>query len=250
MPNPVPANQTEETLAHGSRRFEPDLNANRAMWDLLQYTEGSATKPVEGKGRPMTDINPTWRMMRMTEMFGPCGKGWGWTIDREWESEAGGRKYANVKMTLWWSEDNGKTRYYVGPHIGGTDMTQGKDEAYKQSVTDAFGKCASMIGVAADVYMGKWNDSKYHNEASSAVEAQRNPDLQPPGIEKFEADLKENLAAVADLEALDDLWRSGVNERIRQIGGVDKAAQNRLISAFSQKKKEILNSNDGKQNAA
>lgn len=219
--------------------FQPDMTINRSIWDKLQFTEKGATKDVTGKGRPMTDINPTWRMMRMTEMFGPCGKGWGWTIDREWEGEAGGKKYAYVKMTLWWSDDNGATRYLVGPHIGGTDMAQGRDEAYKQSVTDAFGKCASMIGVAADVYMGKWNDSKYHNEASAAVEAQRNPDLQPAAIEKFEAELKEKLDGIGDLEDLDDAWRGGISARIREIGSVDKAAQSRMISAFSQKKNEI-----------
>jgi len=55
---------------------------------------------------------------------------------------------------------------------------------------------------------------------------------------------------VADLDALDDLWRSGINARIREIGSVDKAAQNRMISAFSQKKNEILKRHDSDQQAA
>lgn len=226
--------------------FLPDLNQNRALWDLVQYSEASATKAVEGKGRPMTDINPTWRMKRMTEMFGPVGLGWGWTIDERWTEEIGQKKYAYVQLTVWYSLDGGKTKILAGPHIGGTDMSQGRDEVWKQSVTDAFGKCVSMIGVAADVYLGLWNDSKYHNVASAAVEVQRNPNLHPDAIAKFEVDLKEQLESVADLERLDDLWKNGVNVRIREIGSVDKAAQNRLISTFSQKKNEIIKREEGR----
>jgi hypothetical protein len=248
--------ENSETTAPPVSEFRPDLNKNRSLWDMLQYTERHFTKEVTGKGRPMTDINPTWRMMRMTEMFGPCGKGWGWEVDREWEGETGGKKYAYVKLTLWWSDDNGVTKYRVGPYIGGTDMSQGKDEAYKQSVTDAFGKCASMLGVSADVYLQKWNDSKHHNIAAAEVEKQRNPEIKPErtdpdidlsetGIKKFEADIKEKLLAVPDLKALDVFWRGGVNERVRKIGAADKAAQNRIISAFSQKKNELLKSEEG-----
>lgn len=235
---PRPVEQEEQSH---SAEFHPDLKRNRSLWDKLQFTEKSATKQITGKGRPMTDINPTWRMLRMTEMFGPCGKGWNWNIEREWESEVGGKKYVYVKLTLWWSDDNGVTRYLVGPHIGGTDMSQGKDEAYKQSVTDAFGKCASMLGVAADVYLGMWtdNDSKYQNEASAAVQAQRNPDLQPESIENFEAELKEKLESTPDLDALQDLWRSGVSARIKEIGAIDKDAQNRLIAAFTARKNKL-----------
>jgi hypothetical protein len=112
-----------------------------------------------------------------------------------------------------------------------------------------------MLGVSADVYLQKWNDSKHHNIAAAEVERQRNPEIKPErndpeidlsetGIKKFEADIKEKLLAVSDLEALDVLWRGGVNERVRKIGApdgaADKAAQNRIISAFSQKKNELL----------
>lgn len=223
---------------------------NMSLWDRLQYTEQSATKKVTGGKIPgALDINPTWRMKRMTEMFGPMGKGWGWELNEKWIDEIEGKKFAYVMLTVWWSEDGGKTRYLVGPHVGGTSMSMAKDEAWKQSITDAFGKCASGLGVAADIYEGKWDDSKYQNvqdaeayrqKASATVAAQRNPNLQPSAIEKYEADLKEKLDGVADLDALDVLWREGVSARVREIGSVDKAAQNRMISIFSQKKNELL----------
>lgn len=222
------------------KTFQPDLSDNRSIWDKVQYTEISATKPIQGKGRPMTDINPTWRMKRMTEMFGPVGLGWGWSIDDRWAEDVGPKRYAYIQLTVWYSLDGGQTKLIAGPHIGGTDMGQGKDEAYKQSVTDAFGKCISMIGVAADVYEGRWDDSKYQNEASAAVEAQRNPDLTPQAISKSEAELAEKLEAIPDLKALDDLWTGGINARIKEIGTANKEARQRMVAVFTAKKNELL----------
>jgi hypothetical protein len=69
------------------------------------------------------------------------------------------------------------------------------------------------------------------------------PSAQPTtqaDIDKFEAGLVKNLSEIQKLDDLDDYWRSGVNARVREIGDVDKAAQNRMISAFSTRKNEIL----------
>lgn len=65
---------------------------------------------------------------------------------------------------------------------------------------------------------------------------------EQPGedIEAFEAAVKAKLEAVRTLDDLDDLWKSGINSEIRRVGGVDKAAQNRMISAFTAKKNAIL----------
>ena len=36
-----------------------------------------ATKPITaGRLKGMTDINPMWRIKKLTELFGPCGFGW------------------------------------------------------------------------------------------------------------------------------------------------------------------------------
>ena len=106
------------------------------------------------------------------------------------------------------------------------------------------------IGLAADIYLGMFDDSKYREESETFYTVKANPELQPPAIEKFESELKEKLAEVADLDTLDDLWRSGVNARIREIGTVDKAAQNRMITYFSQKKNEILKREESDREAA
>ncbi len=63
-------------------------------------------------------------------------------------------------------------------------------------------------------------------------------------VDQFERDLTERLAAATDLDGLDKLWRDGANASIREIGGVDKEAQQRLISRFSRKKNEILHAQE------
>ena len=37
-----------------------------------------------GRLKGMSDVNPMWRMKRMTEIFGPVGIGWKYSIDRQW----------------------------------------------------------------------------------------------------------------------------------------------------------------------
>jgi hypothetical protein len=119
------------------------------------------------------------------------------------------------------------------------------DECFKMSMTDAVGKCLVQIGLGADIYLGQFEDSKYRDEVEAFYQAKANPDIQPLAIEKFEREIKEKLAAVTELEGLDELWRSGVNARLREIGLVDKATQSRIISYFSQKKNEILKREEG-----
>ena len=58
--------------------------------------------------------------------------------------------------------------------MGGTTLIKlGKgallpnDEGYKMAVTDALGTALKMLGVAADIYMGKFDGSKYVDEVQA-----------------------------------------------------------------------------------
>ena len=108
------------------------------------------------------------------------------------------------------------------------------------SITDALGKCLQQLGLAADIYLGQFDDSKYREESQAYFQAKSNPELQPAAIAAFEREVRKRVAEVADTEALNVLWRSGVAARLREIGMVDKAAQHRIVSCFSQKKADLL----------
>ena len=59
------------------------------VWNKLKQPPISALKKITG-GRlaGKTDINPQWRYQVMTEVFGVCGRGWKYTIDKLWTEPA------------------------------------------------------------------------------------------------------------------------------------------------------------------
>jgi len=255
MTKPAEGPENESTPASTGIETGLPPRDNLEFWNALKRTDPKATKPFQRPGGFRgTQIDPAWRLQMMTEVFGPVGKGWGYE-QLEWTIA---ERMVFICCRVWYIDPHTGEKYFTGPQWGGTEMVRRNrdgterpdDECFKMSMTDAIGKCMLQVGLAADIYLGQFDDSKYREESEVFYTVKSNPDLQPPAIEKFETDLKEKLAAVADLEALDDLWRSGINIRIREIGSVDKAAQNRMISAFSQKKNEILKRDESDQQAA
>lgn len=61
--------------------------------NLRFYSQGcevpaDALKPIRaGRLKGMSDVNPMWRMKRMTEIFGPVGFGWKYEIVKQWSEE-------------------------------------------------------------------------------------------------------------------------------------------------------------------
>jgi hypothetical protein len=150
---------------------KPAAPANMRLWNQLQVTDPAYTKEFDRGGFKGTMIDPTWRMMRMTEIFGPVGQGWGWDELQHVISN----DCVFVQVQAWYRD--GDAIYKTGPQWGGTElsMKRGKgadarkvpnDEAFKMSATDGLGKCLGSIGVSADVYLGFFDDAKYRVQAA------------------------------------------------------------------------------------
>ncbi len=216
-----------------------------ALWNKLRRTDPKATKSfTRSGGFRGTQIDPAWRLQIMTEVFGPIGKGWGYE-QLEWTVV---ERMVFICVRVWYRDPETGNVCFTGPQWGGTEVVRRNrdgterpdDECFKMSITDAVGKCLQQLGLGADVYMGQFDDSKYREESEAYWSARSLPENQPAAVEAFEKDVRSKLDEVADLEALDALWRSGVGSRAREIGVVDKAAQQRVTSLFSQKKAELL----------
>lgn len=153
------------------------MSENMKIWDALKQPPVSALKEIKG-GRlaGMTDIKPQWRYQAMTELFGPCGVGWRFTIERLWtEAGSDGQVVAFAEINLSIADEQGKFGYPI-PGIGGSMLIAKEskgphtsDEAYKMAVTDAVGTAMKMLGVASDVYMGNWDGSKFKEEPKTRV---------------------------------------------------------------------------------
>lgn len=177
---------------------------NTQFWNQLQTTDPRITKNFQKSGGfKGTDINPTWRMKRMTEVFGPCGKGWGWNLERTWSEQIGDKTFMFAAVDLWWTdgiptEYGDLPRYCTGAQIGGTEAGRAPDEAYKMAITDALGKCMVALGLASDIYMGLWDDSKYQADALQVHQA--NDQMRAFVVESVKT-LKANGGDVSALDA-------------------------------------------------
>lgn len=148
---------------------------NLALWASIEKTDPSQTKPITGKPYKGTSPKPYFIVHEATKVFGPCGIGWGFTIvnERVEDGSAGDKVHiAHIKVWYRWNGERGEVE-----HIGQT-MFAGKnkngpftdEDAPKKSVTDALVKALSMIGFAGDIFMGRYDDSKYVNDTREEFE--------------------------------------------------------------------------------
>ena len=156
--------------------------SNTRIWDQVDVTDPSATKNFTGMGGfKGTAIKPTYLMRKATEVFGPCGEGWGWAVledrfdeggpiqapTKEWpEAPRINAKLHTLKIELWYLGKDGQKctiqHYGHTPFVllqGGKIVTDW--EAAKKSLTDAIGKCLQPLGFAADIHMGLFDDANY-----------------------------------------------------------------------------------------
>ena len=50
---------------------------NMEVYNKVRQVPQNAQKQIQaGRLKGMTDINPQWRIEKLTEVFGPCGIGW------------------------------------------------------------------------------------------------------------------------------------------------------------------------------
>lgn len=143
---------------------------NMELFKLFEKTPDEAKKPIEaGRLKGFTDINPMWRFKRLTEVFGPVGIGWKYTItDKRIEQGANGEIAAFLDILLFYKRDG---EWSEGiPGTGGSAFvakeTKGlyvSDECFKMALSDAIGTACKALGMSADVYFSKGR-SKYTSQ--------------------------------------------------------------------------------------
>ena len=105
----------------------------------------------------------------MTEHFGPCGIGWGMDKPEYTLVPAGDELMVYCVVSLWYRDgETTATVYGVGGDKVLAKFRTGiasDDEAFKKAFTDALSNGMKHIGMSADVHMGRFEDSKYVQEA-------------------------------------------------------------------------------------
>lgn len=126
---------------------------NMEIYERSRYVPQEAQKSFNNGKFSGTDINPMWRIKKLTEMFGPAGIGWYYEVVSERAEEHGDVTIAVVDLNLYfrcggeWS----KPIYGTGGNVllrkGNTS-----DEGYKMALTDALSVACKALGIGADVY--------------------------------------------------------------------------------------------------
>jgi hypothetical protein len=112
-----------------------------------------------------------WRWQKLTLEFGPVGFGWRYEILEHAVHAEADETAVRVLVALYvkrggeWSEPiiGWGGALLVAKEKGGRRLN---DEAYKMATTDALGTAAKLLGLAADVYMRRWDGSKYVDDES------------------------------------------------------------------------------------
>ena len=171
---------------------------NMKLYNFFRECPEAAQKPITaGRLKGKTDINPMWRLKKLTEVFGPCGFGWTVRIVRTWLEDGAEKvrmndrgeilernreRTANVEIALKVKHNGEWSEEIAG--IGGAMFLElenrgfnTEDEAYKKAYTDAISVACKALGIAADIYFAKDPDSKYQTEDQTPP--QTPPQIQP-----------------------------------------------------------------------
>lgn len=171
------------------------------IYEALSRPPKDALREIqEGTLKGKTDINPQWRYKAMTETFGLVGLGWKYEILDLWHEPGAGNEvlcFAKVAVFVRDPETKEWSDPIVG--VGGSklinDFNRGpksNDEGYKMAVTDAFSTSLKMLGVAADIYAGRWDGSKYKDQGEAPAENKTaNKEATPAGGPDTEEERKQ-----------------------------------------------------------
>lgn len=132
---------------------------NMKIYTSVAEVPKEAQKTIgAGRLKGMTDINPMWRIRKLTEVFGVVGFGWKYAItDKRIIEGADGTVCAFVDVDLFVKIDGEWSEAIQG--TGGSQFVaverNGKytsDECFKMALTDALSVACKALGIGANVY--------------------------------------------------------------------------------------------------
>lgn len=200
------------------------------LWNAVRQPPKDALKQIKGgRLKGFTDISPMWRIMALTEQFGLCGFGWKYTVDELWTTPGTDTQvFAHARISLFIMLD-GKWSDAI-PGVGGDKLVAkeagglyNNDEAFKMAITDALGAACKALGFGADIYLGRWDGSKYNI-----------PDKDTSSIEEWLATCEKG--SITSAEKFKGWWPKH-SEQIKKECGEAGAAQ--VYSAFSEYYKRL-----------
>jgi hypothetical protein len=169
------------------------MNDNMKFYEAMRAVPKEAQKSFSNGKFSGTDINPQWRLKKLTEVFGPAGIGW-YTevVSREMITAPDGKTMCTfiginlfVKVDGEWSKpiygEGGNTFVSIVRPKQGEPYLSITDEAFKMAYTDAISNAAKALGCGADIWFEK-DRTKYdlqQERAQPTTQPSAQPTTQP-----------------------------------------------------------------------
>ena len=164
---------------------------NLRFYEMGRHVPQEAKKEIlGGKLKGFTDVNPMFRIKKLTEMFGMCGVGWYTETTKQWTEQSGNEVKCFCNINLYVCTDGEWSRPIEG--TGGSSFVSAtknglevSDECYKMAYTDALSVACKSLGIAADVYWEK-DRTKYTVDTEDA-EPKATPKAAPKAAPKTQS---------------------------------------------------------------
>ena len=199
------------------------MSAHLTLWNEFADIDPKFTKAITGKAYKGTSPNPQYVIRCLTELFGPVGMGFGWRVLAE-EFVPLGTETLHWCRIEFWHTDRANTFEAYGQTKAAYQTSGGKfmvdEDAPKKSLTDAIIKAASQIGIAANIFLGRWDDQKYVQEVNAEYRKEERADKAPPK-EAVEAAVA-SLSGAASVDAIKAIWVD-LPESVRAVQAVRDA---------------------------
>ena len=202
--------------------------SNLEIWNRFADIDPAYTKPITGKPYKGTSPNPQYVIRCLTDIFGPVGQGFGWEVVREEFTPLGDQVLHWCRIRFWHGkrencfESYGQTKALMKTQNG---MMLDED-APKKSLTDAIIKASSQLGIAANIFLGRWDDQKYVQQVNS--EYRKEDAKQKPSGPPQEAidTAKTSLGGADSLDQLTAIWK-GLPKNVRTVPELIQAGATR-----------------------
>jgi hypothetical protein len=173
------------------------MSENLKYWEMGREVPTSAQKKIQGGNlgkAGFTDINPVWRIKKLTEMFGMCGIGWYTkTINTRFENGSNGEVAVFITINLFIKID-GEWSQGIEGQGGSSFISNNKnglytsDEAIKMASTDALSVCCKLLGIGADIYFEK--DRQYETKYEKKEIVEKKEDKKIDKVQKTDGELR------------------------------------------------------------
>ena len=233
-----------ETAAEGKE--------NLKLWRMVEKTPPDMTKPVGYGKRNYTTIDPQWQLLKATGLWGPYGHRWG-LRNLKYEIR---EVTTNDKVALETRDSENKlvksveqlstftnhsiileAEFFYPAPGGGTasfpmindDKYKVDDDVLKKLITNTRSKALSLLGFSADVFLGKFEDTRYVEDSRKRFARQN----------AFAAKAATTIWEASSLEELSDCEQRLNGVIAKQGKDLDKDAVDELRALISERRQEL-----------